>query len=193
MRRPHNLGRFIEQPRHIYEFLQIMQNIYSKIDDNYAVKFTMSFLCALSNVFGAGVQDVAAEVAHGRRQVGAPLRNHIEVALPLRLDDLQYFYVEPQQQIHVWHDADTEATGNEAGDHLVIGRLIRYFRFRADALEELVLNGAHTGAIRKKYMGIRRRIGEVDAVPLSKRVAARDDKDNVLIRDRYGVKRRKNL
>ena len=151
----------------------------------------MSFLCALSNVIGAGVEDVAAEVADGGGEVGAALRNHVEVALPLGLDYLKYLHVEPQQQIHVGHDADAEAAGDEAGDDLVLGRLIRYFRLRADALEELVLDGAHTGAGGEEYVRIGQRVGEVDAVPLSERMAARDDKDNVLVRDSDGVKRGK--
>ena len=133
----------------------------------------MSFLCALSNVIGAGVEDVAAEVADGGGEVGAALRNHVEVALPLGLDYLKYIHVEPQQQIHVGHDADAEAAGDEAGDDLVLGRLIRNFRLRADALEELVLDGAHTGARGEEHMRIGQRVGEVDAVARRERVAAR--------------------
>ena len=98
-----------------------------------------------------------------------------------RRRDLQDFYTQLQQQIHIGDDGDAEALRDEAGDDLIFFRFIGNPGIYAGLRKHLLYGEPYSEAFFKKYLRVRSGLRQINGVPGGQRMAVRNNQYKLLL------------
>ena len=81
--------------------------------------------------------------------------SHIKLSFPVRVGDLNDFYIHSEKVCHIWNDCHPESFRNETCDYDVLVYFIRNLGLHLYFLKQIVNNTSQTGGLRKINLGIR--------------------------------------
>ena len=79
--------------------------------------------------------------------------SHIKLSFPVRVGDLNDFYIHSEKVCHIWNDCHPESFRNETCDYDVLVYFIRNLGLHLYFLKQIVNNTSQTGGLRKNKSG----------------------------------------
>ena len=99
--------------------------------------------------------DIVVKVLYDRCHMVCFQSSHIKLSFPVRVGDLNDFYIHSEKVCHIWNDCHPESFRNETCDYDVLVYFIRNLGLHLYFLKQIVNNTSQTGGLRKINLGIR--------------------------------------
>ena len=149
------IARYMEQNH--FASVQDMVGIVKKKKEKGCEKSDTSFfhVCGHSLKDAVICCDIVVKVLYDRCHMVCFQSSHIKLSFPVRVGDLNDFYIHSEKVCHIWNDCHPESFRNETCDYDVLVYFIRNLGLHLYFLKQIVNNTSQTGGLRKINLGIR--------------------------------------